>query len=322
MALVAAVYATGWLMPCLQALPGFGFFRGPGRATILTTLALAVLSGRALDGLLSRSARMQTAWGTLALFVTAVDLAILPWAVSYSVVVSQPPIAQRDASPVRRLLMAEEGPVRLYAPGANLPNLLGVASTPVYLGLGPREYFDPQFILPETDPPDFQAYTPAREAWLKQAGVTHILSFETLERRGWPVRLLWTGFDPMLNPAWARFQEPVYLYALREAPGRLRWDQGGAGTARVTQLTANQVEIAVEVQEPGRLILTDLADPGWTVTVDGKDVPVETVGMFRGVKLERGTQTVVWTYWPRSVYWGAVVSLLAALILLGWSVRS
>jgi hypothetical protein len=53
---VALIYATGWLLPVARYIPGFNFFRGPGRYGIVTTMGLAVLAGRGLTELVrSRS---------------------------------------------------------------------------------------------------------------------------------------------------------------------------------------------------------------------------------------------------------------------------
>ncbi|HET6423991.1 MAG TPA: hypothetical protein VFG20_09930 [Planctomycetaceae bacterium] len=318
--MASLIYATGWLMPVMKVIPGFNFFRGPGRASILATFAVALLVGRLLDawvaGITCPNRRRAVIVGMLG--VTIFDLWFVPTTVSYAVVVSQPPIAFRADSPVRKLLLAEPGPVRLYAPGANVPNLLGVASTPVYLGFGPREYFAPEFTLPEADPPDFHAFTSQRLQWLRNAGVTHVLSFEPLERRGWPVELLWAGLDPMLNRAWAR-QEPLFLYRLHDATGRFRWD-GGVGSVGVVDYGPHQIHVRAEVTAVGTLVLTDLDDPDWIVTVDGQLASSSRINMYRGVALSAGSHEVVWSYRPRSVYWGAILSAGALLLLLtmGW----
>ena len=104
--------------------------------------------------------------------------------------------------------------------GANLPTLLGVASTPVYLGLGPDEYFDPKTTMPEPLPFD-EPPTSEQIEWLQRAGVTHVLSFSELDERLWPVTPVWSGYDPLLSRAWARGPgEPLYLYELKESRGR------------------------------------------------------------------------------------------------------
>ncbi len=314
--IASLAYATGWLMPVLQGLPGFSYFRGPGRASLLATFAVAVLTGRLLDALIQQfdSQGLRRGLVTIVLVATTWDLWWTPTTVSYAVAVTPPPIAFRDASPLRKLLLTEPGLVRLYAPGANLPNVLGVASTPVYLGFGPREYFDPQFTLPETDPPDFHAFTPTRLQWLLDAGVTHILSFEPLERRGWPVHLMWAGVDPLLNRAWAR-PEPLFLYRLKDAPGRFRWDAVGAGAITLKEYGPHRITVRVAVATAGQLVLTDLADLNWFVTVDGQSVTPKASGMYRAVSLTEGDHEVVWSYRPRRVYWGFAVSGIAAVLL-------
>ena len=50
----ALVYATGLLLPIGRHLPGFSFFRGPGRYGIVTTLAIALFAGQMLSQLASR----------------------------------------------------------------------------------------------------------------------------------------------------------------------------------------------------------------------------------------------------------------------------
>jgi len=323
-ALGAIVVAVGWCQPVFAHLPGFSYFRGVGRISILVTLALALLSGQALDQLLGATPQMmRQLLGAGLLTITVVDLAWWPALINYSVIVPHPPIRNRDASPLRKLLLSEpQQPVRLYAPGANIANLLGVASTPVYLGLGPREYFDPRFTIPPAENNDFHAYTLEREAWLRQAGVTHILSFEPLAARGWPaVELIWQGFDPLLNPAWARFHEPLYLYRLQDAWGRAYWrDEAAEPRPRgseidIAEFTAHRVTAKAITPEARRLVLTELAYPGWSVTVDGQPAANLSTGMFRAVELPAGSHTVVWSYRPASVYWGLLVSALGAVWL-------
>ncbi len=309
-------YATGWLMPVLQGVPGFNYFRGPGRASILTTFAVALLTGRLFDALIRSigcpGRRRAVIVGVLGL--TTFDLWWTPAVVSYAVAVPQPPIAYREQSAVKKYTRPFQGHVRLYAPGANVLNVLDLSSTPVYLGFGPREYFSPEFTLPEADPPDFHAFTPARLEWLKQAGVTHILSFESLEPRGWPVELLWSGVDPFLNRVWAR-PEPLYLYRLNDAPGWLRWMDGGAGVVAIEADGPHRIELLAQVTSPGTLVITELIDPDWTVTVDGHPASAAASGMYRAVSLTAGNHKVVWSYRPRSVYWGFGVSGVAALLL-------
>ncbi len=245
--------------------------------------------------------------------------------VADSDLVDDPPIRALEASPLRQFLLAQKQPARVLAPVANLPSVLGAAVTPPYLTFAPAAYFDPALEMPPGPVADASPTAQAESlrkqiAWLRRAGVTHVLAFETLDSR-WPVRLVWEGVDPLLNPAWARLQ-PLLLYELEGSRGRVAWESPAKGQeARVTNYEPTRVAIEARSPTAGRLILTDLQYPGWTVTVDGAAADAQLVdGMFRAVTLTPGTHDVVWSYHPRDVYWGLFVSAAAwiALAILAW----
>jgi hypothetical protein len=274
-----------------------------------------------------KSTRMRAAGAALTIFVlfsvTACDLWIVSRLVTYTTLVEDPPIAHLAASQLRQLLQDEPQPVRLLAPGANLPNVLSVSSTPVYLTFGPAEYEDPDLKMPPVagkGSDAFVALSPGKLAWLRRAGVTHVLSEQPLDLSSWPAELVWQGVDPVLNRAWNR-AEPLLLYRLRFDPaadtGRVRFAEPAPGqTASVTDYKPDRAVIKTSSPGPARLILTDLMYPGWKVSVDGVDADaIEAEGMFRAVDLPAGTHTIVWSYRPLSLYLGAIVSALAILLL-------
>ncbi len=205
--------------------------------------------------------------------------------VTDSDLVDDPPICHLEESPMRRILKDwNGGTARLLSPGANLPSVLGAAVTPPYLTFAPAAYFEPS--LKEPDEKSAQ-----NSDWLRRAGVTHVLSFGPQDGT-----LVWQGVDPLMNPALARFQQPLYLYELGQTRGRVAWASPEAGQeARVTDYRPTRVAIDAHSPVGGRLILTDLMYPGWTVTVDGDLAEPQLVeGQFRGVDLSVGTHTVVW----------------------------
>lgn len=97
---------------------------------------------------------------------------------------------------------------------------------------------------------------------------------------------------------------------------------------------ADAVESATfEAYEPNRvvvragcasdclLVLTDLHDPNWTVTVDGVEAPLLRVnGIFRGVGLRAGEHVVEYRYSPTSIRIGLALSIMSALIALAAAV--
>jgi len=85
--------------------------------------------------------------------------------------------------------------------------------------------------------------------------------------------------------------------------------------------------------------LTDLAYPGWTVTVDDRPQPSVSAAeqlpasglsrteplsgvdhFFRAVRLSPGRHRVVWTFRPKRLRHGLVVSVTTLVVLssLGW----
>ncbi|MCA9049366.1 MAG: hypothetical protein KDA89_11595, partial [Planctomycetaceae bacterium] len=51
---LAVLYGFGWFVPITRHLPGFGFFMGPARYTIITAMGFSVVSGLVLDALQRR----------------------------------------------------------------------------------------------------------------------------------------------------------------------------------------------------------------------------------------------------------------------------
>jgi hypothetical protein len=203
----------------------------------------------------------------------------------------------------------------------NMPTLTGFAMTPTYLGLSPAEYYDPQLTIPDVQ--NAPGEIEAQLAWLRRAGVTHILAEQPLDAAQWQVRPVWSGVDELLNRPWGH-PGPLFLYELTETRGRAALAPPSVGdTAHVVEYSPGRVVIEVEALQPGEVILTDLYYPGWNVTIDGQATDAQRVeGMYRGVTVASGEHTVVWSYGPRSVRVGGIVSLatLTALIgLTGWS---
>jgi uncharacterized membrane protein YfhO len=66
------------------------------------------------------------------------------------------------------------------------------------------------------------------------------------------------------------------------------------------------------------LVLTQNDAPGWRVAIDGAEAQkVLAFGTFRAVSVPAGPHEIVWTYRPRSILFGAIVTFftIAALII-------
>ncbi|MCP4536011.1 MAG: oligosaccharide flippase family protein [Chloroflexi bacterium] len=94
----------------------------------------------------------------------------------------------------------------------------------------------------------------------------------------------------------------------------------------VMRYTINEVEIDVQIGEPGWLILADAYFPDWKAYIrpQGMGADAETQisiyrvnGTFRGVRLEEpGSWTVRFKYSPNSVKIGAFISFIAGMLVL------
>jgi uncharacterized membrane protein YfhO len=86
----------------------------------------------------------------------------------------------------------------------------------------------------------------------------------------------------------------------------------------VTARSDTEVTLEVVARGRGRLVLLDTFYPGWEAEVDGRPVTIDAANAaFRAVPVDAGRQTVRFSYRPLSVTAGAVMSVLALLLVLG-----
>lgn len=327
---VSLIMATGWPTRLLAGLPGLSYFRGPGRYSIAAVMALAVLAGTGFDAIARRrqwSPRFTTMIAGVVMLITIGDLwcagrqyrfGTAPYVgrqVFYATLVDRPPIKAISASPLRKFFAQADSRMRLYAPGPNMPTMLGVSALPVYLGLGPQIY-ETDMVRVDFDATD-SAEIAASVRKLHELGVTHLLLERRIDAESWQATPLGDPIDPLLNGAFARL-EPFHLYELRDAPGRVSFRDDGLRN-KVLSVTAgvNSLTIRVQVMTADRLIVRDLAYPGWILS--GQGIPGTTTdGLFRTVDLTPQNEPIelVWNYQPQSVRRGAAVSLLGLLLLL------
>jgi hypothetical protein len=78
----------------------------------------------------------------------------------------------------------------------------------------------------------------------------------------------------------------------------------GGGSARIRRYANTEVEVTVETEKGGVLLLNDIWHPWWFATVDGVDRPVlRANGAFRGVILPPGAREVRFRFQPLRGLW-------------------
>lgn len=85
-----------------------------------------------------------------------------------------------------------------------------------------------------------------------------------------------------------------------------------------------QIQIDVETQKGGLLLIRDTWFPGWKATVNDQPTPIERAdGAFRSIKLAAGQHEVQLRYQPRTIYLGiAISSAMFAVCLSSLAYRS
>lgn len=113
----------------------------------------------------------------------------------------------------------------------------------------------------------------------------------------------------------AQSRDAPIVEGVPATPGR---DKAPPATpARVVGRTDTSVTLDATARTPGRLVLLDTYYPGWKAQVDGKDAAIAaTNGAFRSVPIPAGRHRVTFTYHPASVRAGAIISLVALVVLL------
>ncbi len=317
---VAVVYGFGWLVPVMKHLPGFGFFMGPARYTIITTMGLAIVAGLVLDSLLRRKSRsMQFVITALIAAITLPDLLASGDApVCDAQIVPTPPIAGLPESWIAAELARQPG-ARLLAPGPNVGNLFGVSCVPQYLGLGPAEYFQDDAVF-DTIPADADSAFPTNGEVLRMQdrGITHLLTQEAIPKLSPDVALVAAAPDSFLNRVWARGNAECYLYRLTSATGRIVAEPEASLTSFswVERRPSRQI-FKVTLANDAVVTANELMFPGWHVKVDETDAVATTSrGFCRSVQVSAGDHTIEWTYRPRSFMLGALVSVVMLVIMV------
>jgi hypothetical protein len=112
------------------------------------------------------------------------------------------------------------------------------------------------------------------------------------------------SFDP---------REVAYVESQLNPPSACR------GTAEILDEVPTRLAVAVRMETPGMVVLSDLWDKGWQARLNGQPVPILRANhAVRGVLVPAGTSKLEFRYEPSSFSWGLRLSELALLVMLVW----
>jgi hypothetical protein len=88
--------------------------------------------------------------------------------------------------------------------------------------------------------------------------------------------------------------------------------------ARIVEYKNDRVVLSVRASAEGYVLLTDAWYPGWVARLDGVEAPIRRGDLiFRAIKVGPGDHRIEFEYQPRSMYLGAVASVLGLLVVAG-----
>jgi hypothetical protein len=94
-------------------------------------------------------------------------------------------------------------------------------------------------------------------------------------------------------------------------------DASQLGRVDIIEDSDTQVTLAAETTQPSFLVLADAYYPHWEATVDGEPTPIMLANyMFRAVYLTPGSHRIEFSYNPRGLRRGALISAATLLVLV------
>ncbi len=117
------------------------------------------------------------------------------------------------------------------------------------------------------------------------------------------------AFDPAVSVVLADETSPPQLLPDTRATGDEK--------VSIVQYEAERVRVEANLVQEGYLVLSDTYYPGWHVRVDGEPDHIHRANLlFRAVYLPAGHHIIEFQFRPMSVYVGAIISAIVALLIV------
>ncbi|MFQ5612470.1 MAG: YfhO family protein [Anaerolineae bacterium] len=119
--------------------------------------------------------------------------------------------------------------------------------------------------------------------------------------------------------------DPAQAVILEEPPAKPLPSGSPAAppAVRIVRHAHNRVTMNVDLAETGLVFLSDVYYPGWRAYADGQQTPIYRANyLFRAVEVGPGQHVVEFRYEPLSFRIGLGISLLSAVIVAAWAMRT
>jgi len=158
-------------------------------------------------------------------------------------------------------------------------------------------------LVEEYSDPEQDAYFYRIEATAPLAYVVYSAQIEADDTAALE-RLAVPDFDPRQQVILA--QDPGF-----ELPG------AGSATVQILERLPNRLELEVDTDADGVLVLSEIDYPGWQATVDGRQAPILRANtVLRALPLRAGQHKVEMVFRPWTVFAGLAISVLILAVVL------
>jgi hypothetical protein len=267
--------------------------------------------------------------------VTAADLGVVGWTIDVPAGVSSPTELVSPGPTADWMELVRQSPHRLWVvtgrqgrtPGeyvapvnkavANTNMLARVVTLTDYGPLQPRSIVS-RFGFKPWGETDSAAELLSDTRWMRSYNVGWILLCDD----GWPppadcdlvatTAQGWRLYENTAAPGWAAFEDAAQ-------PGAIR--SGSATSAGLTVWADTWPQDGGDTGEAApRVVISQLALPGWTIQLNGQPTPLESVdGRLIGVRLTRGAAVEIrGRYFPPGLLAGGAITLASAALLVAW----
>lgn len=130
------------------------------------------------------------------------------------------------------------------------------------------------------------------------------------------------ALDIMRDAAFDPAQSVVLAETPRETIPQTTGLSSLSSSVQIIHYSDERIEIAVESDGQGYLLLSDAWYPGWRATINGSDTPVLRANvMFRAVTIPAGQSIVVFEYRPAWLAW-LPLTALGWVLVTGWLIAT
>jgi hypothetical protein len=176
-----------------------------------------------------------------------------------------------------------------------------------------------RYIVIPLAPPDTADYRFLTSSYPEvfRDGEVRVLEVTNALPRAWSVHNVQTVTEDQMLATLADSSIDLTTTALVNAPGLTvaPLPAGGSDQVAVTHYEPDRITLSATMASDGMVVLSEVYDPGWSATIDGKSVSIYQVnGVLRGIPVSAGEHTIRLEYKPRSLTIGTAITL-ASLVL-------